>query len=719
MSDDLKFKLELDSSQFDSSAKGATSSFGGIKAAIASGIGAATGMGAITLATTAITKGADLAAASLSKVTEFLKSCSSEAGEMELVTARLKSFTTSASEAKEVSKQLAQFASTPPFGAADAEAAARSLLASGTAVKNLTSELTVIGNVSAAANIPLAELAKKYALVGQTGVMTMEQIQNLTEGGLPAWEALSRAMDKPIGKVKVLLAEGRVSFGSYKGMLNELAGEGKKFGKAMDEVCDTLPGKIMVLEGKWGLLKQKIGAKVNDVISPMMDDINDAMDRVITGTAAGLEILHSAFAQGKLGDMMGAAFRVAMGESINYGIGGIRYMASMLEAGVISFGVGLASIMSPGFIGENFKKAMKGGITVLTEGLTQAALNYASIMLNVPRSLLIGLGVAVDKMAATLTPTPRKAKSIEEIAREVDESYPSFGKMQKVLATKINDSKSRSDVATEEVKEGTDFVAPWINTMSSVFSAKMADVKFQPSNLVNTQKDLDIIKKGAEAVNPEALQKFLAAVSGGKTEEIKKKAQLAGASADLQALAYDKAAAAAANLAKKLTEAAIISARANGEHQKAAKLEYKKKFDEKVKSYKEENYMSDREAKFRANEDLKNEARMNQRMNRPREKERQERADKLVEKKVAQTGMIGLFEEASKKWSGGSLIAKRGSLIPDRGALIPTRIRTDIAPLRPAEARKEEQSSLKENVASILKEIVGISAGLKTINVVN
>lgn len=464
----------------------------------------------------------------------------------------------------------------------------------------------------------------------------------------------------------------------------------------------------------WG-----IGEGVNDAISPVMDDINKAMDRVIMGTAAGMAILQGAFTNGTLGNMMGASFRIAMGEAINYGIGGANYMADTLKAGVIAFGVGVADIMSPGFVGEKFQQAIKGGLLVLTEGVIQAGLSYASIMLEVPRSLLIGLGVAVDKMATALSPTSRKEKSIEEIEREVNDAYPSFGKMQKGIAQKISESKTRSESAKDEFKAGMAFIPPFVAKVESVFDAKMEDVKLKRSNLMDTSKDRERLEKLATSANAEAYENLKKAVSGDLPEKAKKKAQLEGASSDMLAAKNDKAAKAAENLAKKLTEAAIISARANGEHKLAAKLEYKKKFDEKVKGYKEENNMSDREAKFRANEDLKNEAKMNQRMSRPGEKERQERADKLTEKQVAKTGMIGLFDDSAKKWRGGSLIPNRGSLIPDRGSLIPTRIRTDIAPLRPADARKEEQSSLKENVASILKEIVGISAGLKTINVVN
>lgn len=120
----------------------------------------------------------------------------------------------SADDARAFLFDLQKFAALTPFEFKDVERGARRLLAMGFAAKDVKPLLMAVGNAAAALGLGSEGIDRITRALGQmrarTKVAAQEMIQ-LTEAGVPAWEILAQAIGKPIAAVQEMVARGEVA----------------------------------------------------------------------------------------------------------------------------------------------------------------------------------------------------------------------------------------------------------------------------------------------------------------------------------------------------------------------------------------------------------------------------------------------------------------------------------------------------------------------------
>lgn len=221
--------------------KGAENQISGLRKALT---GAAAAFGGISVAASAI---------------DFGKGAITAVADFEKVQISLETFLGSAEKAKEVFADLEKFSIQTPFTPEEVNQAGKALLAFGEPVDNLTTALQRIGDVSAATGKNFNELAVIYGKARVQGVLFAEDINQLTEAGVPIIGEFAKQLGVSESEVKKLGSEGRISFANLEEGFKSLTSEGGRFAGLTERLSQSTAGRLSTLEGEFEQLKRTVG----------------------------------------------------------------------------------------------------------------------------------------------------------------------------------------------------------------------------------------------------------------------------------------------------------------------------------------------------------------------------------------------------------------------------------------------------------------------------
>lgn len=221
--------------------KGAENQISGLRKALT---GAAAAFGGISVAASAI----DFGRGAITAVADFEK-----------VQISLETFLGSAEKAKEVFADLEKFSIETPFTPEEVNQAGKALLAFGEPVDNLTTALQRIGDVSAATGKNFNELAVIYGKARVQGVLFAEDINQLTEAGVPIIGEFAKQLGVSESQVKKLGSEGQISFANLEEGFKSLTSEGGRFAGLTERLSQSTAGRLSTLEGEFEKLKRTVG----------------------------------------------------------------------------------------------------------------------------------------------------------------------------------------------------------------------------------------------------------------------------------------------------------------------------------------------------------------------------------------------------------------------------------------------------------------------------
>jgi tape measure domain-containing protein len=222
-------------------AKGAENQISGLRKTLT---GAAAAFGGISVAASAI---------------DFGKGAITAVADFEKVQISLETFLGSAEKAKEVFADLEKFSIETPFTPEEVNQAGKALLAFGEPVDNLTTALQRIGDVSAATGKNFNELAVIYGKARVQGVLFAEDINQLTEAGVPIIGEFAKQLGVSESEVKKLGSEGRISFANLEEGFKSLTGEGGRFAGLTERLSQSTAGRLSTLDGEFEKLKRTVG----------------------------------------------------------------------------------------------------------------------------------------------------------------------------------------------------------------------------------------------------------------------------------------------------------------------------------------------------------------------------------------------------------------------------------------------------------------------------
>ncbi|HXF54829.1 MAG TPA: tape measure protein, partial [Hyphomicrobiaceae bacterium] len=144
---------------------------------------------------------------------------------------------------------LQQFAARTPFEFQDVERGAKRLLAMGFAAKDVKPLLTAVGDAASALGLGASGIDRITLSLGQMQAKTKvsaEEMLQLTEAGIPAWEILADAVGKPIPEVMKLAEQGKIASGVFIEAFQRFSQQ--NFGGMMEQQSKTFLGALSTIK---------------------------------------------------------------------------------------------------------------------------------------------------------------------------------------------------------------------------------------------------------------------------------------------------------------------------------------------------------------------------------------------------------------------------------------------------------------------------------------
>ena len=302
------------------------------------------------------------------------------------------SFTTflgSAQEAEKVLADLEKFSVATPFTPEQVQNAGKALLAFGEEADTLTTTLQRIGDISAGTGKDFNELTLIYGKARVAGTLYGEDINQLTEAGVPILGIFADQLGVNVDQVKKLGSEGKISFSNLEEAFKTLTTEGGKFAGLTDALSQSFTGRVSTLQGNVSALQRSIGEALLpaaevliDVLSGLVEALQNLptfvdQNRVAIGIVTGAVILYT-----------GAMFKATQATIINttstaLNAAGKRVWA-ILQTGMVFVQNLFTAATTRGTIAQR-----RNAVATLSAAAAQKVWNFA-IKSN-PLGLLLGL----------------------------------------------------------------------------------------------------------------------------------------------------------------------------------------------------------------------------------------------------------------------------------------------------------------------------------------
>jgi tape measure domain-containing protein len=268
------FKIQADTAQLRRELEGVKAGLGNIGTATKGAESQLTGLKKSLTGAAAAFGGVSLAASAI----DFGKGAIEAVSNYETVQISLETFLGSAEKAKEVFEDLNQFSIKTPFTPEQVNQAGKALLAFGEPVDGLTTTLGRIGDVASATGKDFNELAVIYGKARVQGTLFAEDINQLTEAGVPIIGEFAKQLGVSESQVKKLGSEGQISFQNLEDGFKSLTSEGGRFFGLTDKLSQSTAGRLSTLVGKFDELKRAVGTG----LLPIFETLTEALFGFIT-----------------------------------------------------------------------------------------------------------------------------------------------------------------------------------------------------------------------------------------------------------------------------------------------------------------------------------------------------------------------------------------------------------------------------------------------------
>jgi len=253
------------------------------------------------------------------------------AADFEQTKAAFRTLIGDAAKAEETLAQLRQLGAETPFEFPELADAGRKLIAFGEGADTVAATLRRIGDISAGVQAPINEIAELYGKARVQGRLFGEDINQLTNRGIPIIQELAKQFGVSDSQVKKLVADGKVGFPQVEQAFVSLTSEGGKFAGMMGEQSKTTSGLFSTLKDGFNEVLLAMGTPINDALRPLVAEAIGMVSKLAPlAQKAGeairdtLNVVVAAFRGGQLLDLVVASLKLAFAEGANSLVAGIK-----------------------------------------------------------------------------------------------------------------------------------------------------------------------------------------------------------------------------------------------------------------------------------------------------------------------------------------------------------------------------------------------------------
>ena len=350
----------------------------------------------------------------------------------------------SADKADALMAQLVRTAATTPFDLEGVAQGAKQLLAYGMEAEKVNETLIRLGDIAAGLSMPLNDLVYLYGTTMAQGRLYTQDLNQFTGRGIPMIQELAKVFGVAESKVKDLVEAGRVGFPEVQKVIENLTGEGSKFGGLMEEQSKTISGQIR---------------NIKDDIASMFNDMGKQSEGVINTTLSGVTYIVEHYEQ---------FGRVLMGLVATYG----TYRTACMTVAAVH------SLITVGIGGMTAAEAIHYGWIVMVEK-AQKLLN--ATMLSNP---YVFVATAIASVIAVMV----SMKTETELIKAADEAYEA--QKQKVIEAEEEHKRKMEELCSIAGDEAlsTDTRREALNRLEQKYPSIFAKYDTEYEKLRNIKK---------------------------------------------------------------------------------------------------------------------------------------------------------------------------------------------------------------------------------------
>lgn len=350
----------------------------------------------------------------------------------------------SADKAEALMAQLVRTAATTPFDLEGVAQGAKQLLAYGMEAEKVNETLIRLGDIAAGLSMPLNDLVYLYGTTMAQGRLYTQDLNQFTGRGIPMIQELAKVFGVAESKVKDLVEAGKVGFPEVQKVIENLTGEGSKFGGLMEEQSKTISGQIR---------------NIKDDIASMFNDMGKQSEGVINTTLSGVTYIVEHYEQ---------FGRVLMGLVATYG----TYRTACMTVAAVQ------SLMTTNIGAMTAAEAIHHGWIVMVEK-AQKLLN--ATMLSNPYVLV---ATAIASVIAVMV----SMKTETELMQAADEDYEA--QKQKVIEAEEEHKRKMEELCSIAGDEAlsTDTRREALNRLEQKYPSIFAKYDTEYEKLRNIKK---------------------------------------------------------------------------------------------------------------------------------------------------------------------------------------------------------------------------------------
>lgn len=190
---------------------------------------------------------------------------------MEQTRVAFATFLGSAEKGNRVIAELNKFSNITPFNNDEVIKSGRVLLAAQVPAEKLQGTLKNIGDVASGSQVPLTELSSIYGKVLNKGKAQAEELNQLSERGIPILQVLSKQYGVTTEEILKMGSQGKITSDVIEGAFAAMTSEGGMFFNMMEKQSETAGGKLSTLQGSLGLLASELGERANPAVGELLD----------------------------------------------------------------------------------------------------------------------------------------------------------------------------------------------------------------------------------------------------------------------------------------------------------------------------------------------------------------------------------------------------------------------------------------------------------------
>jgi tape measure domain-containing protein len=190
---------------------------------------------------------------------------------MEQTKVAFSTFMGDAEKANVLIGQLNEFANITPFDNAEVLKSGQMLLSAGLGADQVTESLRMIGDVASGVAMPLEDLSQIYMKAMNKGKLQAEELNQMSERGIPLMQELARMTGKSKGEIYKLAETGAITSDIVQQAFQNMTGAGGMYHNMMDKQSQTVGGRFSTLIGKLQTIGIAIGESLLPVIGAFVD----------------------------------------------------------------------------------------------------------------------------------------------------------------------------------------------------------------------------------------------------------------------------------------------------------------------------------------------------------------------------------------------------------------------------------------------------------------